>query len=107
MPTLESLSHFLMMYLLLGIPAVICALCMVVIARRDKGAFRRCSHCGHSGRMHSILQHREFCYATGFLLLAGVFPGILFLLWANRRYACKDCGSVAKHLPSSQALSNY
>ena len=106
-PTLESLAHFLLIYLLFGVPAVLYAFITVVEIRRDKGAFRRCDHCGHTGRMTSILQNNEICYAAGLLLLSGIIPGLIFLKWASRRYPCKVCGTISRHLSSSESLSEY
>jgi hypothetical protein len=107
MPTLESLAHFLLIYLLFGVPAVLYAFIVVVETRRDKGAFRRCDYCGHTGRMTSILQNNEICYAAGFLLLVGIVPGLIFLKWASGRYPCKVCGTISRHLSSSESLSDY
>ena len=104
---LHSLFSFLVMYCLLAIPALVYAILKMVDARRDQGKYLRCDHCGHSGRMKSVLANRDVAYAAFFLLLLGVIPGVVFISWFSRKYPCRRCGKVSRHLPSSASLSQH
>ena len=106
MPTLNSLADLLMMYLLLAIPALVYAVAKMVEVRGNKGKYLRCDHCGHSGKMTSVLKNKDFSYAAFFLLFLGVVPGVVFISWGSKRYPCRRCGSVSKHLSSSESLAN-
>jgi hypothetical protein len=106
MPNLHSLADFFMMYFLLAIPALIYAVIKMVEVRRSEGKYLRCAHCGHSGKMTSVLVNKDIGYAVFFLLLLGVLPGVAFISWGSRRYPCKRCGTVSSHLSSSESLAN-
>jgi hypothetical protein len=107
MPTLHSLAEFLLMYLLLAIPALIYAVVKMWELRKDKGKYLRCAHCGHAGRMYPVLKKKDFSSAAWFLLLLGILPGVIFISWGSRRYPCRRCGTVSRHLSSSETLANY
>ncbi len=106
MPNLHSLAEFLLMYLLLAIPALVYAVVKLVEAGKDKGKFLRCAHCGHSGRMQTVLNNKEFSAAAYSLLLLGILPGVVFISWGSRKYPCRRCGTVSGHLSSSETLAN-
>lgn len=107
MPTLSSLVDVLMMYCLLAVPVLIYSVVRIVEVVRDKGKYLRCDHCGHAGRMTPVLANRYFRNAAGVLLCLGVLPGFIFVSWGSKRYPCRRCGTVSKHLPSSHSLSEY
>lgn len=107
MPSFHTLAEFLLIYVLFAIPALIYAVVKMVEGRKDKGKYLRCDHCGHSGRMPSILRNKEIRYGACILLLLAVLPGVVFISWGSRRYSCRHCGTVSRHLPSSESLASY
>ena len=101
-----SLTNFFLMYFILSIPVFIYYVLKLVSVRKDNKILR-CVRCGHSGRMPSLLINRELSIVTLFLLVTGVIPGLILLKWASRKYLCKICGTISRHLPSSETLADY
>lgn len=56
--------------------------------------YRTCRSCGFVGYMDPWNKSVVAQCAAVILLLLGVIPGLLFVLWSSRKLKCPGCGKV-------------
>jgi hypothetical protein len=57
--------------------------------------YRKCRSCGYSGYMDLWFKKSFYSRLIAFiLLLSGLVPGIVFIVWNRHKLICPNCGKI-------------